>query len=207
MQYRNLNNEPCPYYMMSNCRSYSNRLCNSYHPTICNDYLKSKCDNLDCEYYHPKPCKFGKTCLKSGCKYYHSKEDKNLYLPKSILCLIVIDKDRRGDDIFLKFYTKDGIKFMNLEEKEKIYDISSLYKYNKTPYRGGKIIDVIKLVESYKNLYFLFKLLKCGFPLPKLEDDKFNHKILLPELSELILKIIINIYLKQKLKPIKIVKY
>lgn len=38
--------------------------------TLCKFY--PKCSNTLCEYYHPKPCKFGKNCNnKIDCNFYH----------------------------------------------------------------------------------------------------------------------------------------
>lgn len=39
-------------------------------PTLCRFY--PNCSNTLCEFYHPKPCKFGKSCAnKIECNFYH----------------------------------------------------------------------------------------------------------------------------------------
>lgn len=39
-------------------------------PTLCRFY--PNCSNTLCEFYHPKPCKFGKSCTnKIECNFYH----------------------------------------------------------------------------------------------------------------------------------------
>lgn len=39
-------------------------------PTLCRFY--PNCSNTICEFFHPKPCKYGKNCTnKIECNFYH----------------------------------------------------------------------------------------------------------------------------------------
>jgi hypothetical protein len=132
-----------------------------YESGLCYSYIHNNCKAKNCNFYHPKFCKFDGSCMKNDCKSYHRKQNGLLDKNKNDNNYIIKENNNIKSNETRRDTSKNIYNNLKTSDDAPINIINTINmfheKYINKPYN----IQITELVNYSKTNNYMFDFVTC----------------------------------------------